>query len=253
MMTLQKLKWVFLTLVVALLSAAPLLAQDDDEEDKYGEDMKEILFMVIDGDYEKAVSKSEKYMDKDATRRDPRPYMYASMAYFEISKNDEMEEDYPRAFRDAIKYGGKARRYDKENEYMPDFDRYLSELKSEVMQEAKFHFDSENYRKCATFSKNVQRLDPNDLSAILLKATAEWRGKNVYQAENTITEAKTALENFSPSNVSTEGKPAYRYAVIEFAKVMKEEGRKSDAMVFIDAMDPLLGEDKEFANFVASY
>lgn len=252
-MTSQKLKWGFLTLIVGLLAAAPLQAQDDEKEDKYGEDMKEILFMVIDGDYEKAVSKSEKYMEKEDTRRDPRPYMYASMAYFEISKNDEMAEEYPRAFRDAIKYGGKARRYDKENEYMPEFDRYLSELKAEVMQEAKFHFDSENYRKCATFSKNVQRLDPNDISAVLLKATAEWRGKNVYQAETTITEAKTALENFTPSSVSTEGKPAYRFAVIEFSKVMKEEGRKSDATPFLDAMEPLLGEDREFANFVASY
>jgi hypothetical protein len=34
---------------------------------------------------------------------------------------------------------------------------------------------------------------------------------------------------------------------------MKEEGRKSDATVFLDAMEPLLGEDKEFANFMASY
>jgi len=251
-MILQKNTWSFF-LVIALLAISPLQAQDDEKEDKYGEDMKEILFMVIDGDYEKAVSKSEKYMEKESTRRDPRPYMYASMAYFEISKNDEMTEDYPRAFRDAIKYGGKARRYDKENEYMPDFDRYLSELKAEVMQEAKFHFETENYRKCATFAKNVQRLDPNDVSAVLLKATAEWRGKNVYQAETTITEAKTALEIFTPSSVSTEGKPAYRYAVIEFAKIMKEEGRKSDAIVFLDAMEPLLGEDKEFANFLASY
>jgi tetratricopeptide (TPR) repeat protein len=192
-------------------------------------------------------------MDKEDTRRDPRPYMYASMAYFEISKNDEMAEDYPRAFRDAIKYGGKARRYDKDNEYMPDFDRYLSELKAEVMQEAKFHYETENYRKSTTFAKNVQRLDPNDVSAILLKGTAEWKSKNVYQAETTIEEAKEALKVFTPSSVSSEGKPAYRYAVIEFAKLMKEEGRKSDATPFLDAMEPLLGEDKEFANFVASY
>ncbi len=88
---------------------------------------------------------------------------------------------------------------------------------------------------------------------ILLKATAEWRSKNVYQAETTIEEAKEALKAFTPSSVSSEGKPAYRYAVMEFAKLMKEEGRKSDATPFIDAMEPLLGEDKEFANFVASY
>ncbi|MCH2213938.1 MAG: hypothetical protein MK086_02090 [Flavobacteriales bacterium] len=250
MKTLKKFSWMFSALLVAMLLSTSTFAQEDD---KYGEDMKEILFMVIDGNYEKAVGKAEKYMEKEDTRRDPRPYMYASMAYFEISKNDEMAEDYPRAFRDAIKYGGKARRYDKENKYMPEFDRYLAELKAEVMQEAKYHFDTENWRKSATFAKNVQRLDPNDLSAILLKATAEWRGKNVYQAETTIGEAKTALENFTASSVSSEGKPAYRFALMEFAELMKEEGRKVDAAPFLDAVEPVLGGDKEFDNFMASY
>jgi hypothetical protein len=250
-MMLQKNRWSFMIAIAALLLVSPLKAQE--EEDKYGEDMKEILFMVIDGDYEKAISKSEKYMEKDDTRRDPRPYMYASMAYFELSKNDEMAEDYPRAFRDAIKYGGKARRYDKEGKYMPDFDRYVSELKAEVMQEAKFHYETENYRKSTTYAKNVQRLDPNDISAILLKGTAEWRGRNTYQAETTFEEAKEALKNFSPSNVTIEGKPAYRYAIIEYAKLMKEEGKKSEATPFLDAVEPLLADDKEFANFMASY
>jgi len=250
MKTYKKLVWSYLTLVLMTVSVN-CIAQD--EEDKYGEDMKAILFMVIDGDHEKAVSRAEKYMEKEDTRRDPRPYMYASMAYFEISKNDEMAEDYPRAFRDAIKFGGKARRYDKENKYMPEFDRYLAELKAEVMQEAKYHFDTENWRKCATFAKNVQRLDPNDISAVLLKATAEWRGKNVYQAETTVGEAKTALENFSASSVGTESKPAYRFSLIQFAKLMKEEGRKGDATPFLDAVESALSGDKEFDNFMASY
>jgi len=252
-MTLRRNTYALLIALIGCFAFTQVSAQEEEEKDKYADDMKEILFMVIDGDYEKAVSKSEKYMDKDATKRDPRPYMYASMAYFEISKNDEMAEDYPRAFRDAIKYGGKARRYDRDNEYMPDFDRYLAELKAEVMKEARFHFDTENWRKCATFSKNVQRLDPNDLSAILLKATSEWRGRNSYQAETTITEAKEALDNFSAADVTIEAKPAYIFALTEFAKLMKEEGRKSDATVFLDALEPALGEDREFANFVADY
>ena len=251
-MTLQKLKWTFLAILFTSLATSPLQAQDE-EEDKYADDFKEILFMVIDGDYEKAVSKSEKYMDKDDTRRDPRPYIYGSMAYFEISRNEELQEEYPRAFREAIKYGYKARRYDKENQYMPEFDRYVGELKAEVMQEARFQYESENWRKSTTYAKYVQRIDPKDVSALLIKGAAEWRGRNAYQAETTFEEAKELLNEFSPSDVSIDAKSSYRFAVIEYAKLMKEEGKKSEATPFLDAMEPLLGEDQEFANFVASY
>ena len=236
-----------------LFVATVSFAQDEEQPDKYADDFKEILFMVIDGDYEKAAGKAEKFMEKEATRRDPRPYIYASMAYFEISKNEEMAEDYPRAFRDAIKYGSKARRYDKENKYMPEFDRYLAELKAEIMQEARFQYETVNWRKSITYSKYVWRIDPKDLSALLLKGTAEVKSNNTYQAETTFEEAKTALAEWSAGDVSIEGKPAYRYAVIEFAKLMKDEGKKSDARPFLDAMEPLLGEDPEFSNFTASY
>jgi hypothetical protein len=243
----------FVLMALATVISLQAAAQDEEKKDKYADDFKEILFMVIDGDYEKAVSKSEKYMDKDATRRDPRPYIYASMAYFEISRQEEMAEDYPRAFREAIKYGYKARRYDKENEYMPEFDRYLSELKAEVMQEARYQYETENWRKSVTYAKYVNRIDPKDISALLLKGSAEMRGRNAYQAETTFAEAKELLPEFSPGDVSSEGKPAYLYAVIEYAKLMEEEGKKSEAMPYLEAMEPLLGDDPEFSRFMNSY
>lgn len=243
------------TSLLTLLFAAGISLQGiaQEEEDKYADDFKEILFMVIDGDYEKAINKSEKYMDKDDTRRDPRPYIYASMAYFEISRNDEMAEDYPRAFRDAIKYGYKARRYDKENEYMPEFDRYVTELKAEVMQEARFQYETENWRKSTTYAKYVNRIDPKDISALLIKGAAEVRGRNAYQADQTFEEAKALLPEFDPESVASENKPAYRFAVIEFAKLMEEEGKKSQAQPYLEAFEPMLAEDQEFTRFMANY
>lgn len=253
-MTMQSMNKFLSALILTLVISIPSFSQDDEvEEDKYADDFKEILFMVIDGDYEKAVSKSEKFMEKEATRRDPRPYIYGSMAYFEISRNEELAEEYPRAFREAIKYGYKARRYDKENKYMPEFDRYLTELKAEVMQEARYQYETENWRKSVTYSKYVNRIDPKDMSALLLKGAAEFRGRNAYQAETTFEEAKALIPEFSPSDVPSESKPAYRYAAIEFAKLMDEEGRKADARPFLDALTPVLAEDPEFSRFIGGY
>jgi len=251
-MTMRLISRLSFTVLLAALTAMPAYSQEE-EEDKYADDFKEILFLVIDGDYEKAVNKAEKYMDKDATRRDPRPYVYGSMAYFEISRNEELAEEYPRAFREAIKYGYKARRYDKENKYMPEFDRYVTELKAEVMQEARYQYETENWRKSVTYAKYVNRIDPKDLSALLLKGSAEFRGRNAYQAEKTFEEAKVLLEEFSASDVAIESKSAYRYAVLEYAKLMEEEGQKASARPYLEAMTPMLEDDPEFSRFINSY
>lgn len=227
------------TLVGALaINLNTAQAQDDD--------YKEILFMVIDGDLEKAVSKSEKYMNKSKTKRDPVPYIYSSMAYYEISKRDEMAEDYPRAYREAIKNAYKARRYDRENEYFPNHMDYMNELKGSIMKEARFHFESENYRKSTTYAKYVLRIDPGDLSALLLKGVAEVRGRNAYQAERTFEEAKEALKNFSVDNVSIHGKDGYLYAVEQYAELMKEEGSKQQAEPYVDAIAGLFEDDPQY-------
>lgn len=227
------------TLVGALaLNLNTAQAQDDD--------YKEILFMIIDGDLEKAVSKTEKYMNKSKTRRDPVPYIYSSMAYYEISKRDEMAEDYPRAYREAIKNAYKARRYDRENEYFPNHMDYMNELKGSIMKEARFHFESENYRKSTTYAKYILRIDPGDLSALLLKGVAEVRGRNAYQAERTFEEAKEALENFSVDDVSIHGKDGYLYAVEQYAELMKEEGSKQQAEPYVDAIAGLFEDDPQY-------
>lgn len=238
-----------ITILTAFLIIGNVTHIEAQEEDPY----KDILFMIIDGDYEKAVSKAEKITDKDKTHREPVPYIYASMAYFEMSKKEEFQADYPRAFRDAIKNAYKAKRYDKENEYMPQFTNYINELKAEIMREATFQYQSENWRKSITYSKYVTRIDPVDISALLLKGVAEVKGRNTYQAKTTFEEADSALTKFKTSDVSLESKAAYLYAVIEYAKLMAEEGTKANAQPFLDAVASIYEDDAEFQNFTDGY
>lgn len=214
---------------------------------------KDILFMIIDGDYEKAASKAEKITDNDKTRREPVPYIYASMAYFEMSKKEEFQEDYPRAFRDAIKNAYKAKRYDKENVYMPEHSRYINELKAEIMREAIFHYQSQNWRKSITFSKYVTRIDPEDISALLLKGIAEVKGRNAYQAATTFEEAAESLNSFTESDITLDSKNAYLYAILEYAKLMAEDDTKANAQPYLDAVAGIYEDDAEFQNFAQGY
>ena len=238
-----------ITILTAFLIIGNVSHIDAQEDDPY----KDILFMIIDGDYEKAASKAEKITEKDKTKREPVPYIYASMAYFEMSKKEEFQEDYPRAFRDAIKFAYKAKRYDKANEYMPQHITYINELKAEIMREATFQYQSQNWRKSITYSKYVTRIDPEDISALLLKGVAEVKGRNAYQAKTTFEEADSALKSFSVSDVSFDSKDAYLYAVIEYAKLMAQEGTKANAQLYLDAVASIYEDDAEFQNFTDGY
>lgn len=235
------------SLLTALLFTGHISeAQDDEAYDK-------ILFMIIDGDYEKAVSKAERYTNRDKTKRHPEPYILSSMAYYEMSKREEFQEDYPRAFRDAIKNAYKGRRYDKENEYFPKHERYITELKGEIMKEALYHYETENWRKAVTNAKYVNRIDPTDLSAILLKGICEIKGRNAYQAERTFEEADEIHESFDPEKLTAEEEPYFRTILMEFAELMKEEGEKSRGKEYLATGEELFAEDAEFKQFTANY
>ena len=236
---------VLFTAILLIGHAFTAHAQDDP--------YKDILFLIIDGEYEKAVKQAERITDKDKTRREPVPYIYASMAYFEMSKKEEFQDDYPRAFRDAIKAAYKARRYDRENEYFPAHTNYINELKAEIMREAIFLFQSEQWRKSTTYAKYVTRIDPDDVSALLLTGVAEVNARNVHQSKTTFENADEALKEFSDSDISFESKNSYLFVVLEYAKLMAKDGTKSDAQPFLDAISDVYADDAEFKNFYESY
>lgn len=219
------------------------------QEDEY----KDLLFLIIDGDLEKALNKAEKITEKDKTRREPVPYIYLSMAYFEISKREDMREDYPRAFRDAIKNASKFARYDKENEYSAEFENYLSELKLEIMREARYYYEQENWRRSITYSKYITRIDPNDLAALLMKGVAEVKSRNEYQAKTTFEEATTVLESSAPANLKNDESAQLRYSIMEYAKLMKESGTKSNAEPFLAFGEDAFSDDAEFSVFLNSF
>jgi len=219
------------------------------QEDPY----KDILFLIIDGEYESAVKQAERITSRDKTRREPVPYIYASMAYFEMSKKEEFQEDYPRAFRDAITAAYKARRYDRENEHFPKHANYINELKAEIMREAIYLFQSEQWRKSTTYAKYVTRIDPNDVSALLLTGISEVNARNLHQAKTTFETAEEALKEFSDSDIAFENRMSYLFAVLEYAKLMEKDGNKAQAQPYLDAIASVYEDDAEFQNFYESY
>lgn len=217
------------------------------------ENYNDLIFLIIDGAYEKALNKAEKFTNKEKTKRDPVPYLYMSMAQFEMSKREEFAEEHPRAFRDAIKNASKFARYDRESEYVAEFDNYLTELKLEIMREARYYYEAENWRRSMTYAKYVSRIDPDNLSALLLRGVAEVKSRNEYQAKTTFEEADIALNGFSPGDLSSDELPQLRYTILEYAALQKEVGTRERAEPYLTMGSEVFAEDPEFAKFISNF
>lgn len=220
-----------------LLISGSLFAQNEEK-------MKEILFMVVDGDYEKAIKKSEKFTENKDTRREPLPYLYSAMAYYEMSKSEEFQEDYPRAFRDAIKNAYKFRRYDESNTYAPQHQSFLSDLKRDVMREAMFYYSEGDYRRSSTYSKYLTRIDPYDVTGFIMKGLGEAKSRNEYQAVKTFEEAGAMLDNLS-TDLTLDEKESLKTALQEYVTYAKEEGKTDLAEKYLDAVQPIFDNSED--------
>ncbi len=92
-----------LLIAFCLLCNLSSFAQDDKKID-------EIVFLYVDGKYDKLVYKAQSVMQSDKHKNHPLPYIYASMSYYEMSKQPgkfsvgEKDSEFPQPLKDAQKY-----------------------------------------------------------------------------------------------------------------------------------------------------
>lgn len=154
----------------------------------------DLLIYYADGDYEKLVSKAEKYQDNDKTKNDALPYLYSSKANFEMSKDQKYDEDYPKAFNDAISDAGKAIKKDKDGSMYADHKPYFTELKSYLVEVIQNMVDQQDYSRLRGTVMKMKRLDPNDIGSQFLLGACQYQIKDKGSGKITIKEAQKLLD-----------------------------------------------------------
>lgn len=104
---------------------------------------EDLLVLYVDEEFEKCINKAERYTTKDATRRDPLPYLYLSMCYHEMSKLEEFnsKHEYRYADREALKHAVRFRKKDKEEAFVHNYEDYWMSLNTQAMEMAAHHLD----------------------------------------------------------------------------------------------------------------
>ena len=178
--------------------------------------------------YEDVAYKGISMIENDKYKKDPEIYLYIAMAWYEISQmNDEkMEEEYPKALRDALKYASKFAKKDKDGVWMEDNADFFEDLKKAGIADAAQWIDDERKMRNAVSSyKYMTKAIPDDYNLLFFKGVLEHMNRNVGQAERDIQQAMNGLiplyakERYRPSKASA---PVLEDGLLRWTDIMVE-------------------------------
>ncbi len=208
---------------------------------------EDLLVLYVDEKYDKCLMKAENYTENDATRKDPLPYLYMSMALFEMSKREEYQEDYPKAARDALKYAEKYRKKDKDNEFFRNYEDYWAELNTMAMEEAEFYFQDAKWSKARQTYDYMIGYYPENAGAWGMLAVSQFKYNQSREAEESLVkfeEAYAALGDLE--RLPQDQKKLLKMALINLSIHQAENGMRSKAIATIEKGKDLFMDDPEF-------
>jgi len=239
----------FLTLFFATIlfsvSSLNLLAQTDENEDKIYD---ELMALYISEKYDKLADKAIKASENDKYKKSPIPFLFASMAYFEMSVSEKWRDEEPKAFKLALKYATKYNKKDKENEYYKEFeDTYFTRLRDYAITEGMMLVEQEDYRKAMGSFKSLTDIDNTDYSAWLMRGFVEFKANMAYNANKSIVEAQKLLA--TQPNLEAlypEQKRLLRESLMRYGNYLASEGMSDSAKKVVLIGKDLFKDDKEF-------
>lgn len=162
---------------------------------------------MVDAKYQDVAFKCTKLLEDPEYRKNAWVFYYLSQAYYEIAKSEELQEEYPKAMKDALKAAYKLDKYKnkpKENyEVYQEAQEYLSKLKDSTITISEVYYDQDNPRKAAYYMGRIVKFDPDDHAMWLMKGVYEIKARNIGEGVKSIIRAMDSLTiDYQPDPVS---------------------------------------------------
>ncbi len=209
-------------------------------------DYDDLLEMLVDEQYEKLLYKAEKYTLTDKTKKDALPYLYMSMAYYEISKDEELSVKIPKSFKQSLKYAAKFRSKDKEDTYFAEYQEFLDQLREGAVQEADPSMDQGKYTGAKLYYKYLVKLDESDPGAWTLQGYVELRLKAKKESAASLEMVKTILSEQGCGHLSDVQMDIFKRGLIMLAEGLDEMGERSEAKAWLELGFEYFKEDNEY-------
>ncbi len=195
------------------------------------EDFMDLLLLYVDEKYDVCFHKAIKYTEKDKTKKHPLPYLYCSMASFEMSQDHKYTNMYPKAFKSSLSYLSKYRKKDKGFQYKEDSEDFIENIKMIIAEEIENYMTEgteSTYGKAAGITKKICSIDPNDYGSKLLYGHLCNLTKNRATAKEYIKPSLIFIDSipdkkFTFKNMTFSQQHYLKFALIEMAKYQKNK------------------------------
>ncbi|MGY6562756.1 MAG: hypothetical protein ACXITV_11700 [Luteibaculaceae bacterium] len=236
---------ILLTIPLTFFASLTLQAQDDEAEDKLYD---RLMALYISEKYDRLADQALKASTKDKFKRSPLPFLFASMAYFEMSNSEKWRDEEPKAFKLAMKYAKKYNRKDKENELYKEFeDTFFTRLREAAIGEGLMLIEQEDYRKAVNFFRDLTDIDEDDYTAWIMRGFVEFKANMAFNGHKSIESAQKLLaQNPNHEALFPEQKRLLRYGLMYYGEYLKSEGMSDSARAVVRIGQTMFKDDKEY-------
>jgi hypothetical protein len=180
---------ILIATIFGLISTISVLAQAPDFDD--------LKILYADANYEKLVSVSEKYADKDATKKDPNVYMWMTKGYYKISVSGEADDDFKNAFKTGIGALGKAMKYDTDGSCFSENEEFVEKFTMACVERIMNDVGAEDYRKAYGWNIKYLKISQNPVGATYMEGALKFRNSDKGGANTAWKEAETMLKDIN--------------------------------------------------------
>lgn len=228
-------KIIFLLLLLPFGSS--LIAQND---------YHDLLELYVDEKYDRVLYRAEDYTLNEKTKKDPLPYLFMSMAYYKISKDEKWATKFPDSFKNSLKYMSKYCGKDKQRQYIGEYEDFVDELRGATIAEAEVLMDQLKYTKTKAYYNYLVDMDPNDAGAWIMQGLSEKALRSKKESEISFNTAKDILVNKKCSDMTDFQKGLLKEGLMRLASSLSDEGNKNGAKEWLDLGTEYFTDDKEY-------
>ena len=231
-------------LVLLLVLAVGFLMQANAQPPGYDD----LIIYYADGNYEKLLKEAEKYTLSDKTKNDALPFFYLAKCNFEMSKDQQWLDKYPKAFNDAIRFAGNTIKKDKDGSIYDDNLQFFTDLKVAVVEDIKNLIAEESYAKLMGSIAKLHRFNTDDVGSYFVKTGAQLMEKDKSGAKITQKDAWDRLN-------AVENIDSWRPIDFEMLKIgaMLYCDAQINVMLQVEPAKELLGKIKQWFEKDASF
>jgi hypothetical protein len=218
---------------------------------------EDLLVKYVDEKYEDCLAKALNYTEKDDTKKDPLPFLYVSMCYYEMSKIEKYRsmEEYKKCDKDAVKYAEKYRKKDKNKEFFDNYADFWSDLNTMAGEAGvNAYEDPKGLTKAKQWFDGMTGYYPENPGPWLMLGLVLYKSNLTKEADAAIAKFQPALEAAGGIGMLPDDqKKLVKTALIQYATYLDSKGNRSKAKEMLEIGKEFFKDDAEFKGAYESY